>query len=383
MKRNSKNTKALFTVIISLLLFGVIMVYDVSVAYAEEAFGGKYYFLMLQSMWALLGFCFFYFAYKTDYHIILKFIKPLFLISLALLFVLGATALLHLDIPFFPQIYGARRWILLNPEPFPKIPLIGIISLQPSELIKLTFILYLSVLFSTQLKSDTKHSQLIRFLVLLGLVVGLVVVQPDLGTAIVISAVAIIMYFASGANVSYFIAGIPATLLLGLVFILSSPYRRERFLTYLGSKSSNPYGASYHINQIMIALGSGGFMGLGFGQSRQKYQYIPEVATDSIFAIIGEELGFIGVTVLVLAFLYLINSGYKIAAHAPDRVGQLAATGITSWLAVQTFMNLSAMIHLIPLTGVPLPLISYGGSSMVFILTALGVLLNISEQSHV
>lgn len=370
-KKNSAKTKMgdplLLIAIFSLLLFGVFIVYDVSIVYASNVLGGKYYFLILQSIWVLLGCVGFSAGYITDYHKLHKIAGPLFLLSLlALVFVILPT-------PFSPLIYGAKRWIFLNPEPFPRLPVLGRIGFQPSELVKLAFIMYFSVLFS---KDKVK---LMNFLVLLGLLIMLVLRQPDMGTAMLITGIAIAMYFVSGANLLYFLGGIPTLFAFILFFILSSPYRKERLLTHIGS-SQDTLGSGYHINQIMIALGSGGLFGVGLGQSRQKYEYIPEPATDSIFAVIGEELGFVGLLILVSAFLFIIFRGYRIAANAPDKFGQLLACGITSWFGVQCLVNLSAMVKLIPLTGVPLPLISYGGSSMIFLMTGLGILMNISKH---
>jgi cell division protein FtsW len=163
---------------------------------------------------------------------------------------------------------------------------------------------------------------------------------------------------------------------VGLIFF--SSYRRERLLTFL-NPGRDPLGASYHIRQILLALGSGGLWGLGLGQSRQKYEYLPAVMTDSIFAVIGEELGFIGGAAILLAFLFIIWRGFKIAQGAPDRFGQLLAVGITAWIGLQALINLAAMVALVPLTGVPLPFISYGGSSLVVTLAGMGILINISK----
>ena len=167
--------------------------------------------------------------------------------------------------------------------------------------------------------------------------------------------------------------------LAGVVLAITSPYRLNRILTFFNS-SHDPLGASYHVRQILIALGSGGLVGLGFGKSRQKFAYLPEATTDSIFAIIAEELGFIGSTILILIFLFLIYRIFSIAKRAPDNFGRLLAIGIGSWFAMQIIINLGAMVALIPLTGIPLPFISYGGSSLVVALFAVGILINIGRQ---
>ncbi|MEK7595194.1 MAG: putative peptidoglycan glycosyltransferase FtsW [Patescibacteria group bacterium] len=356
--------------VLALLIFGVLVIYDVSVVLAHDVFGGKYYFLFLQIAWVAFGLLGLSLGYRTSFTVIKKLSLPLFIGSLiSLIFVL-------LPSPFSPLIYGARRWVYLNPDPFPLIPFIGRLGFQPSEFVKLAFILYFSMFLVK--KKEVSPAQ---FVLLVGLIVGFVMLQPDLGTALLISGTAMIMYFLSGAKLSYFMLGIPLGALLVFLLIFSSAYRRERLITYLGLKKSDPQGSSYHINQIMIALGSGGVFGLGFGESRQKYQYIPEVATDSIFAIIGEELGFFGVLVLISSFAFIIYRGFRIALLSDDAYQRLLGSGITSAFAIQCFVNLAAMVHLIPLTGVPLPLISYGGSSMVFGLSGIGILLNISRNN--
>jgi cell division protein FtsW len=165
-----------------------------------------------------------------------------------------------------------------------------------------------------------------------------------------------------------------------LLLIFSSDYRRQRFFTFFNS-NKDPLGASYHIRQILIALGSGGLFGLGLGRSRQKYEFLPEVTTDSIFAIIAEELGFIGGALVIITFMILLYRGFKIARNAPNEYSRLLATGIISWITIQAFINLGAMVSIVPLTGVPLPFISYGGSSLVIALVSIGILINISKHS--
>lgn len=381
--KSGNDLKYFLIVLFSLLFFGVIAVYDVSVVYAAEIFSKRYYFLVLQLLWAMLGLISFSFFYRTDYKIILKFSKVFFVFSTILLAILAFASFFKVDLPFFPMINGAKRWILLNPEPFPRIPIIGVLSLQPSELFKLAFILYFSIFLSSTKKTNHEYEPFLRVLLLLFCILGLIMLQPDLGTALVILFTAAVMYFASGEKIKYLLMGIPLALIFTLIIILPSPYRRERLMTYInGAEKKDELGTSYHINQVMIALGSGGVTGVGFGKSRQKYQYIPEAATDSIIAIIGEELGFLGVSVLVFSFLYLINKGLIIASHAPDRLSMLIAIGVVGWFAGQSFINLFSMVHLIPLTGVPLPLISYGGSSLIFMLSGFGILSNISKNSR-
>jgi len=195
-----------------------------------------------------------------------------------------------------------------------------------------------------------------------------------------ITATGVLVYFISGAPFIYFLAGVPAIIATALGFIFSSPYRKQRLLTFLNPDLSDPLSVGYHAQQIAIALGSGGLTGIGLGQSRQKYGYLPEVTADSIFAIIGEELGLVGALLLVALFVFIIYRGFSIAKRQKDKYTNLLAAGITSIFMFQVFLNLSAMVRLVPLTGVPLPLVSYGGSSMIFTLAGLGILLKISRK---
>ncbi len=206
--------------------------------------------------------------------------------------------------------------------------------------------------------------------------------EPDLGTAVVLAVTSFLIFFVSGPPVWSIFLVCLLGLASGTGLIFTSEYRRQRLLTFL-NPSQDPLGTSYHIRQILIALGSGGIFGVGLGQSRQKYEFLPEVTTDSIFAVIAEEVGFIWAKILILIFLLLIWRGISIAKKAPDEFGRLLALGIISWVGFQTLVNLGSMVALIPLTGVPLPFISYGGSSMVLILTAMGILVNISRQAVV
>lgn len=341
-----------------LLAFGILMVYDASSVLAFGDFGDKFYYLKEQLKWLVLGSLSLAFFTIFDYRR-LYFLSPIFLlISIALLAMvfipgLGVTA------------YGASRWLDFR-----------FFLLQPSELAKLTLVIYLSAWFSAKEKG-----RLFAFLLLTGLLLTLIFFQPDMGTAVVLAVAALILYFLSGAPLWHFAAILPAALVSGFILIRTSPYRFQRLLSFL-NPDVDPLGASYHLRQILIALGSGGIWGLGFGQSRQKYAYLPESMTDSIFAIIGEEMGFFRTAILILFFLFFIWRGFKIARQAPDRFGQLLAAGIISWFGIQIFVNLSAMLALIPLTGVPLPFISYGGSSLIVAMSGVGILLNISRQGR-
>jgi len=227
--------------------------------------------------------------------------------------------------------------------------------------------------------SNKEKGRLPAFLLLTGLVLGLVMLEPDMGTTIVILSEAMIIYFLSGARVLYFSLLLPILGFIGFLFIKLSPYRAKRLESFLNVGLSLET-SSYHVKQILIALGVGGLTGVGLGNSLQKYAYLPEGATDSIFAIIAEELGFIGAAALIIFYIFIIHRCFRIAVNAKDNFGKLLAGGITTFLALQAIINLAAQTALVPLTGIPLPFISYGGSALLVDLAAIGILLNISKQ---
>lgn len=339
--------------IFCLTVFGLVMVANASVVEAARDFGDKLHFLKLQGRWVFIGMVAFAVMAKIDYHRLKAAALPLLLFCLA--------SLILVLIPGISQeIMGARRWLGF-----------GILRYQPGELTKLSLIVYLSTLLASRKTTWP-------FLVLLGVVIGLIMLEPDLGTTVIIGATALTIYFVSGAPL-WLMGAIAGTGILGgAAMILGSAYRRARLMTFLNPER-DPLGASYHIRQVLLALGSGGIFGIGLGQSRQKYQFLPEVTTDSIFAVIAEELGFIGGSLVVVAFLILVWRGIRIAVRAPDELGRLLAVGLTAWFGFQALVNLAAMVALVPLTGVPLPFISYGGSSLVLALTGAGILVNISK----
>ena len=355
-KKNPNFDWSFFFLAVGLTFFGVLMVYNASVVEAFRVFKDKYYYLKNQAMWAFIGLIIMIFVSKVDYLLLKKIAAPLFFLNLILLVVVLIPGISI-------EIKGARRWLNL-----------GFFILQPSELIKLTFSLYLA---SWLLEKRSFW----QFLVLISAVSFLVVLEPDLGTLVVIVSNAFLVYFLSGISLLKILPLGLASFLMGLVMIFSSSYRKNRFLTFL-NPDKDPLGRSYHIRQILIALGAGGIFGLGLGQSRQKYEFLPEVTTDSIFAIIAEELGFIGAGLVILVFLTFLLKGLLIAKQAPDKFGQLLASGIIGWIGIQALINLGAMVALVPLTGLPLPFISYGGSSLIVVMTGVGVLLNISKCSN-
>lgn len=351
--RHRPDFTLLFTSIV-LLLFGLLMVYNASPITALRDFGDPFYLARLQIIWAFVAAIAGVFAYKVNYKI-LETLAPLIIVGAIIL-------LLAVFIPNVGvEIYGARRWVSVA----------GIFSIQPAEFAKLAYVIYLASWLSKKLRFAP-------FVFITAVISAIVLLQRDLGTTIVISATGIIIYFLAEAPLTHFFTLIPASFLVAAVFIFGSEYRRARLFSFL-NPTSDPQGVAYHINQILIALGSGGLLGVGLGQSRQKYGYIPEVTTDSIFAVVGNELGFIGATLLIILFLVIVIRGFQIAKHTNDKFGRLLAAGISTWIGVQTFINLAGMVALLPLTGVPLPFISYGGSSLVSTVVGVALLLNISK----
>lgn len=347
-----------FISIILLSIIGLLSVYESSVAIALRDFSDQYYYVKEQIQWFIAGFIVMIAASFIDYRHYRAVSFPFFVISM--IFLLAV---------FLPGIgvkaYGAHRWID-----------VGFINFQPAEIAKLSFILYLSAWLSGE-----GNKKLLPFFLLLSVIVGLIVIEPDLGTAIVVLATGLLLYFFSGAPLFHFWLIAPVVLSGVLLFVFIAPYRVRRLMTFLNPES-DPLGASYQIRQILLALGSGNLFGVGIGRSRQKYTFLPEANTDSIFAIIGEEIGFIGSTIVIGIFLFLLWRGYRVAAGAPDSFGRLLALGISSWIGVQTAINLSSTVALIPLTGVPLPFISYGGSSLIVFFASIGILLNVSKHSR-
>ena len=260
---------------------------------------------------------------------------------------------------------------------------IGGFSLQPSEILKLTLIFYLAVwLQKREQLIGTFQEGFLPFTILLLLSVTLVALQPDLGSFLVLSAIAITMFFIAGGNIAHMIMGGAIAGILGLPIILNKSYVRNRFRAFFSPDDpSITESIGFQIKQALIAIGSGGFFGVGYGKSIQKFGYLPEGQADTVFAAMAEELGFMRLMIILAMYGIFVWRGYRVALNAPDRFGFLVATGITTWIAFQTILNIAVNLALFPLTGITLPFISYGGSSLVTLLAAVGILLNISMYS--
>ena len=349
----------LLIIVLTLLCIGIVMVYSASAFQAAREQGDASYYFQRELMWTILGTVAMLLTLRVDYRQWRRFSLVGMLIILPLLVIV---------LKFGVNVYGASRWLSLG----------SFFAFEPSELTKLVLALYIADWLAR--KGDqvgTFLYGLAPFIILVGIVLGLVLLENDLGTAIIIAGFATAMFFTAGANITQFLLAMAC----GGVIFLKEAFSSYRFYRIAGF--INPFkdvtGINLQLYQALLALGSGGWFGLGLGNSRQKTGYLPFPYTDSIFPIIGEELGFVGSAVIVILFLFLAFRGFRLARRTPDLYGALLATGITTWLVLQAMINIGANTGTIPYTGVPLPFISFGGSSLVVSLAAVGVLLNISR----
>lgn len=355
----------LLIAIMLLLLVGIVMVYSSSHIWAEYKNADQFYFLKRQALFAGIGLTFMFFLIRVPYHV-WKNYAHIILFGCYLLLILVL-------IPGVGMVRGgAQSWIG-----------VGAFSIQPSEFMKLGLIIYLAKFLSTHQKLITSFKK--GFFPSLMLVVsafGLIMLQPDLGTGLVLVVTCMIMLYSAGAKLTHFF-GLTFLGLVGFVLlIISAPYRISRMTSFL-NPWEDPLGDGFQIIQSLYALGPGGLMGAGFGNSLQKYFYLPEPQTDFIFSIIGEEFGFFGGAFIIILFFILFWRGIMTAITAPDQFGQFLALGIVTMLAIQAIINISVVIGLIPVTGITLPFLSYGGSSLVLTLVSAGILLNVSRYSKI
>lgn len=347
-----------------IIVFGLIMLSSASLVVAYNIHNDSYYFFKHQLFGLSLGIIAFLFFARADYHQWKKYAFGFLIFSVVML--------LLVFIPGLGAEYGkSRSWINI----------FGF-SLQPSEFVKLTFLLYLAAWLESRHKKLGDISQGIGpFVVILGIIGLLMLLQPDIGTLSIIALISLIVYFVGGGNIKHILAIILFSVAAIGIMAHFMPYQANRVKCFIDPSYSKDEFC-YQINQSLIAVGSGGIFGRGLGASRQKYSYLPEVYNDSIFAVIGEETGLVMSAGLVLLFMFLFYRGYLISKRAPDGFGSNLAIGIASWLVIQAIINIGGMIKLMPMTGVPLPLISYGGSALLAALSALGILVNISRQTR-
>ncbi len=356
-KNNQSIISKLFLLPIILSLIGLIFIFEASSIKSLQHYGDPFYFVRLQGIWILLGIILLFFFSFFDYHRFYFLSFYLMIFNIILLLVVLVPGLGH-------SAGGARRWINL-----------GTFKLQPTEIAKLTIILYLSSWFS-----HLERKRFIAFLILTCFLTFLILLQPDMGTASIVFALSLFTYFFAGVDLFYLLLIIPLTAVSFYFLIFLSPYRFYRLMAFL-NPHEDTLGIAYHINQIFISFANGGLFGLGLGASRQKYLFLPEAHTDSIFAIIGEELGYFGSLIIIILYLYLIYLLYQVAKKARDRLGFLIASSIFSLFSIEIIINLGGMTNLLPLTGVPLPFLSYGGSNILVSFILLGIAININRQS--
>lgn len=339
---------------LALALIGVVMIFDASNVEGFAQFNNKFHFAFLQLRWLMLGFVLSIITAKLPLAWIKRTATPFMAVTFLLLIAVVIPGVAT-------TVNGAKRWLD-----------IAGVTLQPSELAKLALSVYIPSLLITH------GPDLSRFTAITGLTIGLLMLEPDLGTALIIFAISFSLYFFLGAKKSAVVTVIGVSLLAVLLLIVTSPYRLNRLQTYL-DPSTDPLGSSYHIRQVLISLGQGGWLGTGIGRSLQKYQYLPEAATDSIFAVLAEETGLVGSLVTIAVFVIIILRGFKRIAIITDPYAQAVATAVIVWIGVQSLGNIASMAAIIPLTGIPLPFLSYGGSTLVTTFLALGLYVNASR----
>lgn len=363
MKNKTKTVDTvLLSAVLALLALGIVMVYSASSVSAEVHFGDSYYFLKRQLIWTVLGIVAMLVVMRIDYH---------WWRSLAGVILAGTVVLLLLVlVPGLGKtVNGAQRWLGT-----------GGFYLQPSEIAKLGMAVFTAAyLARCDKKIERFWRGIVPMLAVLSVIFALILAEPDLGTALAIGAVVFILLFTAGARVVH----LASLGLVGLVGVIAAiwlePYRMKRIFAFL-DPWADPLGSGYHIIQSLYAIGSGGLFGVGLGRSREKFLYLPEPHTDFIFAVLGEELGLFGTLTVLFLFFLLIWRGLRAAMHTTDRFGALLAVALTGMIAVQAIMNIAVVTASMPITGIPLPFLSFGGSSLIFTMIGVGILLNISGQ---
>lgn len=355
-----KKTKSpLLFLVFSLVFIGIIFISISSLSEASSTIGDKFFFIKKQAFWIILGLISFYITSKIKIETIKKFS-----------FVFYAMSILGLILVLIPglgnQALGARRWLD-----------IGFTSIQPSEILKLSSVIYFSYLFSKEEKRHIKN-----LIIYLGVPFLLIIIEPNLSTAILVSAIVSSVYYLSGGDILPLFGIVSIILVLSIPLIFLSPYRSARLKTFL-EPQQNQNTSSYHSNQIILTLSSGGLFGKGFANSDQKYKFLPKISTDSILAVIGEEVGFIGLFSVLLIYLSLINYLLKFSQTIEDPFQSLLVSATACWIAYQSLINISAIAALIPLTGVPLPFVSYGGSSLLTLFIAIGLVRNVEKNQKI
>ncbi len=360
--RPNRPDLAIVAVVLALTGVGLVLVYSASFAIGLNDFGNPNYFIVRQVIGTVAGLALMVLLARANYETLRRW-SPLIL----------AGALIGLALVLLPGVghtsNGAARWVRLGPLP----------PVQPSEFAKLAMVIYIAAWLAAKGEQVKQFSLgVVPFVMMVGLVGGLIMLEPDMGTFLVIALTTGTMFFVAGASISHVLTLAASGLAGGVVLVAVEGYRLERLLSFLHAEK-DPAGKGYQILQLLIALGSGGVRGLGLGESRQKFFYVPGAHTDGIFAIAGEELGFVGAAALIVLFAVLAARGFRAAVRARDKFGFLLAVGVTCWIAYQAVINIAGVTRLLPLTGIPLPFLSYGSSAMMATLAGVGVLLSVSR----
>jgi cell division protein FtsW len=362
MARKLQADKWLFAATAGLALFGIVMVYSASAIMAQEENGNQYYYVIKQGVWTAFGFGAMLLAMQFDYQRLRD--------RRIVYGLLGVTTLLLLAVFAFPRINGAHRWIRLAG-----------FSLQPSELSKLALAIFLAYFLE---KRAGEEGSLLRTFVpcmaVTGILAALILKEPDLGTAMMLAVICVVICFTAGARLLHLGMAAAPGLVVGAGMLLFVPWRFQRLVTFT-NPWADPQNSGFQVVQSLIAVGSGGTAGLGFAQGRQKMFFLPFAHSDFIFAVVGEELGLFGALAILAVFGILLWRGVRVALRAPDRFGMLLGLGLVAAVVVQALFNISVVLSLVPTKGIPLPFISYGGSSLVPTLIGMGILLNISQHS--
>jgi cell division protein FtsW len=367
MARKLKSDKLLFTATLLLVCTSVVMVYSSSAVLALEKNHDPYLYLIKQAVWALLGLLLVPIVMRVDYR---NYRQPAFIWT-----GLGFVGVALVGVLFGHPINGASRWLGVGP-----------LGIQPSELAKVVVIVFMAALLERRMDQMAESPKaLFPIGVVLAVVVGLILAEPDLGTAVSVLMIAAVMLFAAGINYRYVLTLILTMAPAFYVLIETSPYRKRRVMSFL-NPWGDPLGDGYQMVQSMIAVGTGGVFGRGLMGGVQKLFFLPEPHNDFIYSVIAEELGLIGATVILACFCVITWRGMRTAVRAPDRFGAFLAIGLTTMVAFQAFFNISVVLGLVPPKGIPLPFVSYGGSSLLINLMGMGMLLNVSQHastSHV
>jgi cell division protein FtsW len=362
MARKLKSDRVLFITTVILVGLSIVMVYSASAVVGLEHYGSPTLFLVKQTMWALLGLAMLWVVMRIDYR---HYREPVFIWSC-----LGVVGLALVAVLFMPPVNNARRWFS-----------IGGLGVQPSEVAKLAAIFFIAAILERRMNriNEIRYA-LVPIVVVLIVLVGLILIEPDFGTSMSLVLIAAVMIFAAGLNYSYLIGVALVSAPVVATLIMSAGYRRRRLLAFL-DPWQDPLGDGFQIIQSLIAVGTGGVWGRGLMNGIQKLFFLPEPHTDFIYAVISEELGLVGATAVLVCFLIVTWRGMRVALRAPDSFGSFLAIGLTAMVALQAMVNISVVIGLMPTKGIPLPLVSFGGSSLLMNLVGMGILLNVSQHA--